>query len=118
LIDDWNAVEYFACPYLETTVELTPERERHILDRHPDLPDDYLNLIEQTLLNPDEVRCDQRFEETLLFSRWFVNILRGRFLVVAVVSDQGREAADDRHWIVTAYQSKTVTQGDVVWTAN
>jgi hypothetical protein len=111
-------VEYFACPYLETPVELTPERERHILDRHPDLPDDYLSLIEQTLLNPDEVRCDQRFEETLLFSRWFVDILRGRFLVVAVVSDQGREAADDRHWIVTAYQSKTVTQGDVVWTAN
>jgi hypothetical protein len=33
LIVDWNPVEYFACPYLETSVELTPERERHILVR-------------------------------------------------------------------------------------
>ncbi len=111
-------MEYFACPYLETSVELTYEREQHILDRHPDLPDGYLNLIEQTLLNPDEVRCDQRFEETWLFSRWFSDIRRGRFLVVAVVSDQGKAALDDRHWIVTAYLSNTVTQGDVVWTAN
>jgi hypothetical protein len=111
-------VEYFVCPYLETSVELTHEREQHILDRHPDLPDSYLSLIEQTLLNPDEVRCDQRFEETWLFSRWFSDIRRGRFLVVAVVSDQGKAATDDRHWIVTAYLSNTVTQGDVVWTAN
>ncbi|MFM2428926.1 MAG: hypothetical protein RLZZ511_139 [Cyanobacteriota bacterium] len=111
-------MEYFACPYLQTTVELTHEREQHILDRHPDLPDSYLSLIEQTLLNPDEVRCDQRFEETWLFSRWFSDIRRGRFLVVAVVSDhQGEATLDDRHWIVTAYLSNRVTQGDVVWTA-
>jgi hypothetical protein len=111
-------VEYFVCPYLETSVELTREREQHILDRHPDLLGKYLDFIKQTLLDPDEVRCDQRFEETLLFSRWFSDIQRGRFLVVAVVSDQVRDALDDRHWIVTAYLSKTVTQGDVVWTAN
>ena len=82
------------------------------------MPDGYLSLIEQTLLNPDEVRCDQRFEETLLFSRWFSDIRRGRFLVVAVVSDQRTAALDDRHWIVTAYLSNTVTQGNVVWMAN
>jgi hypothetical protein len=78
------------------------------------LPDGYLSLIEQTLLNPDEVR----FEKTLLFSRWFSDIRRGRFLVVAVVSDQRTAALDDRHWIVTAYLSNTVTQEHVVLMAN
>jgi hypothetical protein len=111
-------VEYFDCPYLETSVELTPERERHIINRHPDLPQDYLGLIGATLAEPDEIRCDQRFEETLLFSRWFSNIQRGQFLVVAVVSDRVRADFDDRHWIVTVYLAKTVTQGDPIWTAN
>jgi hypothetical protein len=74
--------------------------------------------MEQTLAEPEEVRCDNRYEETWLFSRWFSDIQRGQFLVVAVVSDQQRTDNDDRHWIVTTYLSKRVTQGEIIWTAN
>ena len=61
----------FFCPYLDSEVELTQEREIHILERHPDLPARYQELIANTLANPEEVRCDVRFENTLLFSLWY-----------------------------------------------
>jgi hypothetical protein len=105
--------ELFFCPYLDDDVELTDERERHMLDRHPDLPSSYLEFIAETLDAPDEIRCDVRFENTLLFSRWYSNLRKGRYIVVAVVTDA---APQERHWIVTTYLSRTVTQGETIWT--
>lgn len=46
----------FPCPYLDGEVELSDEREAHIAETHPDLLPEYLRQLEQTLLNPDEVR--------------------------------------------------------------
>lgn len=42
----------FHCPYLRGEVELTDEREDHITQTHPDLPE-YLAQVEQTLADPD-----------------------------------------------------------------
>ena len=39
----------FDCPYLETKVELTDEREAHITRRHPDLLPAHLDAIADTL---------------------------------------------------------------------
>jgi hypothetical protein len=105
----------FFCPYLDSEVELTEERTRHILERHPDLPPRYQELISDTLMHPDEVRCDVRFEETLLFSRWYPTLRKGRYIVVAVVTDT---VPQQRNWIVTTYMARKVTQGDVIWTPN
>ena len=102
----------FRCPYLGGTVELTEERRLHIVARHPDLLpllSDYLAL---TVEDPDEVRRDNRFPETRLFSRWFEVAGRARFVVVAVVSDSG---AERRHWIVTAYWARRLVQGATEW---
>lgn len=110
-----TVAEQFFCLYLDSEVELTQERERHILQRHPDLPTTYLDLIADTLSDPDEVRCDVRFENTLLFSRWFPILRKGSFAVVAVVTDTFPQ---ERHWIVTAYISKKITQGETIWTRN
>jgi hypothetical protein len=74
-----------------------------------------LDLIADTLSDPDEVRCDVRFENTLLFSRWFPILRKGSFAVVAVVTDTFPQ---ERHWIVTAYISKKITQGETIWTRN
>lgn len=105
----------FFCLYLDSEVELTQERERHIIERHPDLPARYQELIADTLANPDEVRCDVRFENTLLFSRWYPTLRKGRYMVVAVVTDN---LPQERNWIVTAYIARKVTQGEVIWTRN
>ncbi len=105
----------FFCPYLDSEVELTQERERHILERHPDLPARYQELIANTLANPEEVRCDVRFENTLLFSLWYPTIRKGRYIVVAVVTDT---IPEQRNWVVTAYMARKVTQGEVIWKQN
>lgn len=57
------------CPYLNTGVELTDEREQHIRDKHPELLPVYRGHLIQTLTDPDEVRRDPRFPNSLLFSR-------------------------------------------------
>jgi hypothetical protein len=43
----------FFCSYLEVEVELTDEREQHIIDRHPGTLPDYEEQLAQTLADPD-----------------------------------------------------------------
>ncbi|MBR8829047.1 MAG: hypothetical protein DSM107014_14305 [Gomphosphaeria aponina SAG 52.96 = DSM 107014] len=105
----------FFCPYLDGEVELTLDRELHIIERHPDLGKAYQEKICDTLAKPDEVRSDLRFQNTLLFSRWYPNLRKGKYLVVAVVTDI---LPQERHWIVTAYMTRKITQGEMIWTRN
>lgn len=105
----------FFCPYLDSEVELTEEREQHIAETHPDLLPTYQERIAETLADPDEVRCDLRFGNTFLFSRQYGKSRKGRYVVVAVVSDT---VPRERNWIVTEYLTKTVTQGEIIWHKN
>ena len=45
----------FPCPYLGQNVELTAEREQHIIQTHPGTLPDYFSQLAQTLNDPDEV---------------------------------------------------------------
>ena len=105
-------MESFYCPYLKAAVELTTERRQHIEAKHPELLPEYRDYLAQTLTNPDEVRQDARFPNTRIFTRWFGQLLRGKHLAVVVVTDA---QTDHRHWIVTAYVTHTVRQGEVEW---
>ena len=40
------------CPYLGVLVELTDERQRHILLKHPDLLPEYIDYVAETLAEP------------------------------------------------------------------
>jgi hypothetical protein len=100
------------CPYLGEVVELTDERQQHILSTHPDFLPEYFTQLAETVADPDEVRRDIRFPATRLFSRWSANVKGGKFTVVAVVSDP---LPRERHWIVTAYLARKLTQGDTEW---
>lgn len=100
------------CPYLEGMVELTDERHQHILSKHPDFLPEHFARLTETVADPDEIRRDIRFPETRLFSRWSANVKEGKFVVVAVVSDA---LPQQRHWIVTAYISRKLTQGEIEW---
>ncbi|HEX5646659.1 MAG TPA: hypothetical protein VFX56_06795 [Nitrospira sp.] len=62
------------CPYLNTEVELTDEREQHIRDKHPELLPAYRTQLIQTVADPDEIRRDSRFPNSLLFSHWFPGV--------------------------------------------
>jgi hypothetical protein len=105
------------CPYLQAEVELSAERIAHISEQHPELPTSHLDRIANTLFDPDQVRIDPRFPHTRLFSRWFDELLEGKILVVAVVTDEPSLAENGplRHWVVTAYPARRVTQGVIEW---
>jgi hypothetical protein len=102
----------FACPYLEGEVEWTLEREAHIAENHPDLLPEHRDLIAGTLAEPDEVRPSRRFGSAKLFSRWYPGLKRGKYVVIVVVSDPSPRG---RHWIVTAYITRRLAQGDPEW---
>ena len=108
----YGVTTYFPCPYLNAAVELTDERERHIAERHPDLLPKHRTHIAGTLADPDQVRLSPRFVNARLFSRWFESVRGGKYVVVVVV---GEPAPGARHWIVTAYVTRRLAQGEIEW---
>jgi hypothetical protein len=103
---------HFRCPYLQTEVVLTEEREGHIVKRHPDLLPEHRACIADTLADPDQVRRSAHLRNALLFTRWFDTVRGGKHVVVVVVMD----VAASRHWVVTAYMARKLTEGDIEWT--
>lgn len=103
---------YLEWPYLDGIVELTDERMRHIAERHPDLLPAYREQLAETLIDPDEVRWSVRFGQARLFSKWFEDVLRGKYIVVVVVSDPEPHG---RHWVITAYITRQITVGETEW---
>jgi len=102
----------FSCPYLGSEVELSDERERHIAETHPELLPEHKDQIGDTLLDPDQVRRSTRFANARLFSKWYDDILKGKHLVVVVVSEP---LPKNRDWVVTAYVTRRIPEGDVEW---
>lgn len=100
------------CPYLNTDVELTDERENHIRDKHPELLPVYRAQFIRTIADPDAVRKDFRFPNSMMFSRWFPDIKEGKFVVVVVIADP---SPAKRHWVVTAYVARQLSGGTVIW---
>jgi len=105
----------FPCPYLKGEVELTDERQAHVAHTHPDLLPEYLAQIGQTLANPDQVRRSVRMSTARLFYHWFKDVRRGKYIAVVVVSEATPTV---RHWIITAYITRRVANGEVEWTRN
>lgn len=101
----------FPCPYFDGEVELTEEREAHIAQTHPDLFPEYLPQLQQTLLDPDEVRRSARMSGARMFYRWFEDVRQGKYVAVVVVS----ESAAERHWIITAYLTRRLMNGEIEW---
>jgi len=106
-------VTRFPCGYLRGTVDLTEERERHIAERHPDLLPAHRERIAETLGSPDEIRRSARFATARLFSRWYTDLMGGKHIVVVVVSEPDPQR---RHWVITAYITRRLAEGDVEWT--
>jgi len=105
----------FPCPYLKGAVELTEERERHITERHPELLPEHRERLVETVSDPDQVRRSSRFGSARLFSRWYTDAVKGAYVVVVVVSELDPA---ERHWIITAYRTRKLAEGEVEWSRN
>lgn len=99
------------CPYLSTEVELTPEREQHIAEQHPDLLPQHLAVVEDTLADPDQVRRSSRSSNARLFTRGFPSLRSGKYVVVVVIMEQ----PPHRSWVITAYMARRLAGGGVEW---
>ena len=82
---------------------------------HPDLLPQYLVQIGQTLADPDQVRRSTRMSAARLFYRWFEDVRQGKHVVVVVVSEA---APRERNWIITAYMTRRLANGEVEWHRN
>jgi hypothetical protein len=100
------------CPYLHTEVELSEERERHISAHHPDLLPEHRSRILEAIQDPDMVRRSNRVGNARLFAKWFDDLRGGKFVIVVVVNDQLQET---RPWIITAYLSRKLKEGEIEW---
>lgn len=105
-------MQTFPCPYLKGEVELTDEREAHIANTHPDLLPEYLLQVKQTLADPDQVRRSVRISAARIFYRWFDNVRQGKYVVVVAVSEA---APTERNWIITAYVTRRLMNGEIEW---
>ena len=105
-------VSRFSCPYLSGEVELTDERERHIVENHPDLLPEHRDRIAEILVDLDQIRISARFKNARLFSLWFDTVRGGKHIVVVVVSESGPVG---RHLIITAYIARKLAGGESEW---
>jgi hypothetical protein len=82
---------FFPCPYLGNPVELDEDRQQHICSHHPDLLPAHWGCIMETVGQPDQVRRSVRAANAKLFSKWFADLRGGKYVVVVIVCDAGRE---------------------------
>lgn len=104
-------MKLFQCSYLGIDVELTDEREQHIIETHPGTLPEYLEQLAQTLAEPDEIRQSERDASALMFSKWFDTIRTGRYLVVVIVN----QMEPVRYWVITVYTSRKLSGGTTLW---
>ena len=81
-------------------------------ETHPDLLPEHLPQLEQTLEDPDEVRRSVRMSGARMFYRWFDDVRQGKYVAVVVVSET---APNERNWIITAYVTRRLMNGEIEW---
>ena len=100
--------EYHPCPYLGGIVEITDERYRHVLENHSDFALDYWERAGETIRDPDLVARRQQDEGAVMIYRWYDDIDKN--VMVAVRTDPG-----GRNWLVTAYMTRDIAGGELLW---
>lgn len=86
---------------------LTEVMQITILQKHPEAQD-FIHLIEQVLLQPDEVRSSSHDERTRLYYRYDAQVLAGKWLVVVVKHVE-------HHFVATLYATDRIKQGESLW---
>ena len=99
--------EHHFCPYLGDIVEVTDERYVHVLRRHSDFVPAHWQRVEETLLDPDQVRASVTSAGAVVFFRWYADV--DKYVVVVVNIE-----SEIRHWLMTAYFRRYI-DGELLW---
>ncbi|MCK4624753.1 MAG: hypothetical protein KAV00_05535 [Phycisphaerae bacterium] len=94
--------------YSERAVRLTEERLKHIL-AHPEMAEMGL-AVEATLREPEKVIQSRTDASVALCYRYYYGTIVGDKWLCVVV-----KYTDDDAFIITAYLTDTVKQGDLLW---
>lgn len=101
--------EYHPCPYFSgAVVEVTDERYAHVLENHADFALPYWERAGETILAPDLVVRRIQDEDAVMLYRWYDDIDKN--VMVAVRTDP-----NGRHWLATAYMTRGITRGELLW---
>ena len=93
---------------LGKVVRLDEDRWRHVLD-HPEMKNQR-SRVEETLVDPDEVRESVRSSSIWLFYKLYANSpVSEKYLLVVV------EVLDGEGFIVTAFFTDKVKKGGLIW---
>jgi hypothetical protein len=103
------------CPFLKEWVRLSAAREAHIRERHDDLRHSLHRRLEEVLADPSEIYWSDSDPSTLLFCRWYPDLLNGKYIRVVVVLDA---TGVDQPWIITAYVARRRPPGELAWRRN
>ena len=100
--------EFFPCPYLGVTVECTDERYAHILQGHSDLVLTYWERVSEALAYPDRVFRSDQDPNGMVFIGWYDDLEKN--ILTVVIGD-----ANGRYWLITAYMTRKMPKGEVLW---
>ena len=103
---------WFACPYVNTEVELTDEREQYILGKHDLVANADWAFLAGTLREPQEVRRSLTDKDARVFLRWYDELERGKYVAVVVID---HSESSGRLWVVTSYITDQPRRGEIEW---
>jgi len=96
---------------LGEVVGLDEDRWKHVLE-HPEM-ENQSSKIEETLVDPDEVRESVHVSSIWLFYKFYTNSpVSEKYLLVAV------KVSDGEGFIVTAFFTDKVKKGGLIWKKN
>lgn len=90
-------------------VRLTDERYEHLMSDHPEMAEQ-IDKVRETLLNPGKVVRSRTDPQVELFYQFYQTTpVTQKFLCVVV------KAFTDDAFIITAYFTSTIKQGEMLW---
>lgn len=87
------------------TVRTSETYWQKLIGKHPDI-EDLLELIQQALTSPDEIRRSSRDPKVLLF---YLTLKEKRWIVAVA-----RRLNGDG-FLITAYQTDAIKEGETIW---
>lgn len=98
--------------FQEIKILLLEYHWEHIVEKHPELEDSYLQFIPEILENPDLVKRSVHDQKVLLFYKYYEKIYNGKYVCVVV------KLHPDNNFIITAYITDRIKKGELIWKKN
>jgi hypothetical protein len=85
-------------------IRLTDERWQHIIERHPEV-EGYLAKIQSTIRYPDIIVKNQYNKNERYYHKYFKS-LKNHFIIIVEY---------EKNFIITAFISRKIKKGEILW---